>query len=128
VQLTLTSVPSVVPHVNAGKLRALAATGEQRVAAAPDVPTFKESGLPGVFVVIWYGLLAPARTPPAIVERIARSVAEIAAMSDVRERMVRGGAEAVGNKPSEFGPYFRSERSRWVAIAKQANIKLETSH
>ena len=127
VQLTLTSVPSVVPHINAGKMRALAVTGERRVSATPDVPTFKESGLPGVFVVIWYGLLAPSRTPPPIVDRIARSVAEVAAMSDVRERMVRGGANAVGSKPSEFGPYFRSERSRWVRIAKQANIKLESS-
>lgn len=127
VQLTLTSVPSVVPHVNAGKLRALALTGEQRVAATPDVPTFKESGLPGVFVVIWYGLLAPSRTPPPVVDRIARSVAEVAAMSDVRERMTRGGADAVGSKPSEFGPYFRSERARWVKIAKQANIKPESS-
>jgi len=127
VQLTLTSVPSVVPHINAGKLRALAVTGERRVPATPDVPTFKESGLPGVFVVIWYGLMAPSRTPPAIVDRIARSVAEAAAMPDVREKMVRGGAEAVGNKPSEFGPYFRSERTRWVKIAKQANIRLESS-
>lgn len=123
VQLTLTSVPSVMPYVYAGKLRALAVTGEKRVSAAPDVPTFKESGLPGVFVVIWYGLMAPSGVTPAIVDRIARSVAEVAAMPDVRERMVRGGAEAVGNKPSEFGPYFRSERTRWVKIAKQANIK-----
>jgi tripartite-type tricarboxylate transporter receptor subunit TctC len=125
VQLTLTSVPSVMPHVNAGKLRALAVTGDRRVPAAPDVPTFRESGLPGVFVVIWYGLMAPSGVAPAIVDRIARSVAEVAAMPDVKERMVRGGAEAVGSKPSEFGPYFRSERTRWVKIAKQANIKLD---
>jgi len=127
VQLTLTSVPSVVPHIKAGKLRALAVTGPQRVPAVPDVPTFKEAGLPGVFVVIWYGLLAPARTPSAIVNRIAQSIAEVVAMSDVREKMTRSGADPVGNKPSEFGPYFRSERARWVKIAKQANIKLESS-
>ncbi|MBI3042135.1 MAG: tripartite tricarboxylate transporter substrate binding protein [Betaproteobacteria bacterium] len=127
VQLTLTSVPSLMPHVNAGRLRPLAVTGERRVSAAPNVPTFKESGLPGVFVVIWYGLLAPARTPSAIVDRIARSVAEVAAMPDVKERMTRSGAEPVGSKPSEFGPYFRSERTRWVKIAKQANIKPASS-
>lgn len=127
VQLTLTSVPSVLPHVNAGKLRALAVTGARRVSAAPDVPTFTESGLPRVSVEIWYGMLAPLRTPRAIVDRIAASVAEAAAMSDVKERMVRGGAVAVGNTPAEFGPYYRSERERWVKVAKQANITLETS-
>lgn len=127
VQLTLTSVPSLMPHVNAGRLRALAVTGEQRVSAAANVPTFKESGLPGVFVVIWYGLLAPSHTPPAIVDRIASSVAQVAAMPDVKERMTRSGAEPVGSKPSEFGPYFRSERVRWVKIAKQANISAESS-
>jgi tripartite-type tricarboxylate transporter receptor subunit TctC len=125
VQLTLTSVPSVMPHVNAGKLRALAVTGEKRLSAAPSVPTFRESGLPGVSVVIWYGLLAPTGTPPAIVDRIARSVAEVAASADVKEKMVRSGADAVGNKPSEFGPYFRSERARWVKLARQANIRLD---
>lgn len=125
VQLTLTSVPSLVPHIKSGKLRALAVTGEKRVPATPDVPTFKESGLPGVSVVIWYGLLAPAGMPPAIVNRIAASVAEAAASPDLKEKMVRSGAEAVGNKPSEFGPYFRSERARWVKLAKQANIRLD---
>ena len=125
VQLTLTSVPSLVPHIKSGKLRALAVTGDKRVSATPDVPTFKESGLPGVSVVIWYGLLAPTGTPPAIVNRIAGSVAEAAAAPDVREKMVRSGAEPVGSKPAEFGPYFRSERARWVKLAKQANIRLD---
>ena len=128
VQLTLTSVPSILPHVNSGRLRALAVTGEKRVSAMPDVPTFKESGLSGVSVVIWYGLLAPAATPPAIVDRIARSVAEAAAAPDLKEKMVRSGAEAVGNKPSEFGPYFQSERARWLKLAKQANIRLDAVH
>ena len=125
VQLTLTSVPSVMPHVNSGKLRALAVTGDARLSAAPDVPTFKESGLAGVSVVIWYGLLAPTGTPPAIVDRIARSVAAAAAMPDLKEKMVRSGAEPVGSKPSEFGPYFQSERARWVKLARRANIRLD---
>jgi tripartite-type tricarboxylate transporter receptor subunit TctC len=125
VQLTLTSVPSLVPHIKSGKLRALAVTGEKRVPATPDVPTFKESGLPGVSVVIWYGMLAPTGMPPAVVNRIAGAVAEAAASPDVKEKMLRSGAEAVGNKPSEFGPYFHSERARWVKLAKQANIRLD---
>lgn len=127
VQLTLTSVPSVLPHANAGRLRALAVTGARRISAAPDVPTFAESGLPGVSVEIWYGMLAPLRTPRTIVDRIAASVAKVAAMGDVKERMLRSGAVAIGNTPAEFGPYYRSERERWVKVAKRANIRLETS-
>ena len=127
VQLTLTSVPSVVPHISSGKLRALAVTGNSRVAALPTVPTFKESGLPGVSLEIWYGLLAPSRTPPWIIERIARSVAEVANMSDMKEKMSRGGADPVGNTPAQFAPYFRSERDKWLKVTRRANIKLQSA-
>lgn len=124
VQLTMTSVPSLMPHVTSGRLRALAVTGKQRLPAAPNVPTFAESGYPGVSVEIWYGLLAPLRTPEAVITRIAGSIAEVAAMSNVKEQMARSGAAAVGNTPAQFAPYYRSERERWVKVAKQANIKL----
>lgn len=127
VQLTLTSVPSVLPHVQSGKLRALAVTGSARVPAAPNVPTFKESGLPGVSVEIWYGLLAPSRTPAYIIEKIASSAAEVANMEDVKEKMSRGGADAVGNKPAQFAAYYKNEREKWVKVARQANIKLGSS-
>lgn len=127
VQLTLTSVPSVLPHVQSGKLRALAVTGSARVPAASNVPTFKESGLPSVSVEIWYGLLAPSRTPAYIIEKIASSVAEVANMGDVKEKMSRGGADAVGNKPAQFAAYYKNEREKWVKVARQANIKLESS-
>ena len=127
VQLTLTSVPSVVPHIHSGRLRALGVTGDTRVAAVPSVPTFKESGLPGVAVEIWYGLLAPSRTPAWIVDRIARSVAEVANMSDMKEKMSRGGADPVGNSPAQFGAYFKSERDKWVKVTRQANIRLDST-
>jgi len=127
VQLTLTSPPSVLPHLQSGKLRALAITGNARLAAAPAVPTFKESGLPGVAVEIWYGLLAPSRTPPALVARIAKSVAEVANMSDFKEKMTRGGTDPVGNTPAQFAVYFRSEREKWVKVAREANVNLETT-
>lgn len=126
VQLTMTSVPSVLPHVNVGRLRALAVTGAQRLSAAPTVPTFREIGLPGVSVVIWYGLLAPSRTPREIVDRVAKSVAEVAKMSDVKEKMVRSGAEPVGNSPAQFGVYYKTEREKWVQVARKANIRLES--
>lgn len=127
VHLTLTSVPSVVPHISSGKLRALAVTGNARVGALASVPTFRESGLPGVAVEIWYGLLAPSRTPAWIIDRIARSVAEVANMSDMKEKMSRGGTDAVGNSPAQFAPYFRSEREKWVKVTRQANIRLDSA-
>lgn len=127
VQLTMTSVPPVLPHVNNGKLRALAVTGNARVPAAPSVPTFKEVALPGVSVVIWYGLLAPSRTPRDIVDRIAKSAAVVASMSDVKEKMSRGGADPVGSTPAQFGAYYQSEREKWVKVARQAGITLAKS-
>ena len=125
VQLTMTSVPSVVPHVSSGKLRALAVTGDARLTALPSVSTFRDVGLPGVNVVIWYGLLAPARTPRAIVNRIAQSVAEAAKSPEMKDKMTRGGAYPVGNTPAEFGAYYKSERERWSRVARQAKIRLE---
>ncbi len=127
VQLTMTSVPSLLPHVNSGKLRALAVTGAARLSAAPGVPTFSEAGLPGVSAEIWYGLLVPSQTPRDIVARIAKSVAEVANMRDVKDKMVRSGAETVGSAPAEFGTFFKSEREKWVKVARQANIKLESA-
>lgn len=125
VQLTLTSVPGALTYVNSGRLRALAVTGNARVSAAPEIPTFRETGYPNVAIEIWYGLMAPAKTPRDIVNRIAQSVAAVAKMSDVSERLIKGGAEPVGNAPAEFGPYYRSEREKWTRVARQANIKLE---
>ena len=127
VQLTMTSVPALLPHVNSGKLRALAVTGAARLSAAPGVPTFREAGLPGVSAEIWYGLLAPSQTPRDIVDRIAKSLAEVAKMRDVKDRMVRSGAETIGNSPADAGAFFKSEREKWVKVARQANIKLESS-
>lgn len=128
VHLTLTSVPSVVGHVNSGKLRALALTGNSRLVALPNVPTFREAALPGVAVEIWYGLLAPSRTPAWIVDRIAGSVARVAGMSDMKEKMSRGGADPVGNTPAQFAAYFKAEREKWLKVARHANIKLDSAH
>jgi tripartite-type tricarboxylate transporter receptor subunit TctC len=115
----------VVPHISSGKLRALAVTGNARVPALPSVPTFKESGLSGVAVDIWYGLLAPSRTPAWIVDRLAHSVAEAANASDLKEKMSRGGVDPVGNTPAQFAAYYKSERDKWVRVTRSANIRLD---
>jgi tripartite-type tricarboxylate transporter receptor subunit TctC len=125
VTLTLTSVPSVIPFVKAGRLRALAVTGQSRLSNAPEIPTFAESALPGVDVVIWYGMLAPLNTPRPIVEKLARSIHRIAGAPDVREKMVRDGADPIGSSPDEFAKYFNSEREKWRKVVRQIGLLKE---
>ena len=122
VEVTLTSVPSVIPHVNAGKLRAFAVTGQARLSSAPDVPTFAESGLAGVNVVIWYGMLAPLSTPRTIMDRLAHAIAQIAKSPDVRERMLRDGAEPIGSSPADYARYFSSERDKWLKVTRETGL------
>lgn len=125
VQATLTSPAAVLPHVKAGKLRALAIMGKSRSPAAPDVPTFTEVGLPGVDMAVWYGVLAPVRTPPAIVDKLAQTIATAGRMSDMREKISASGAEPAQSTPAEFGTFLRSEREKLVKIARDVNIRLD---
>jgi tripartite-type tricarboxylate transporter receptor subunit TctC len=122
VQVTLTSVPSVLPYVNAGRLRAFAVTGQARLAGAPDVPTFAESGLPGVNMVIWYALFAPLETPRTVIDKVVTTISRIAKSPDVRERMMRDGADPIGNTPAEFSKYFRSEREKWLKVTRESGL------
>jgi tripartite-type tricarboxylate transporter receptor subunit TctC len=123
VQVTLTSVPSVIPYVKAGRLRAVAVTGQTRLPGAPDIPTFSESGLPGVDVVIWYGLLAPLNTPRPVIDKLTRSINQIVKSSDMRERMLRDGADPVGSSPVEYARYFKSEREKWLKVLRQIGLQ-----
>ncbi len=125
VQLTLTSVPAVLAHVKAGRLNALAIAGAHRSPALPEVPTFAESGLPGVKMDLWYGLLGPSGIPSSTVKRIGASVAEAAASKDLAERMSAGGVDVVGNSPEEFAPFYRAELARWLKVAAKANIQVD---
>ena len=123
VQITLTSVPSVIPYVKAGRLRALAVAGQARLTSAPDIPTFAESGLPGVDVVIWYGMLAPMNTPRPVVDKLARAIDQIVQSPEVREKMSRDGAEPVGSSPAEYAKYFKNEREKWLKVTRQIGLR-----
>jgi tripartite-type tricarboxylate transporter receptor subunit TctC len=114
-----------MPHVRGGRLRALGVTGDRRSAAAPDVPTIAEAGVPGYEASQWYGALAPATTPKEIVARLHRDLAAILQTAEVRERFVADGGDAVGNTPEEFARYIRSEIDKWARVAKTAGIKPE---
>ena len=115
----------ILPRVRSGQLRGLAVSSAKRIAAAPDLPTVAESGLPGFDVVAWFGLFAPAGTPAAIVERLSAETRGALAAADLRKRLIDLGAEPLGSTPAEFGAYVDAEFRRWGAFAKESGIKLD---
>jgi tripartite-type tricarboxylate transporter receptor subunit TctC len=114
-----------IPHIRAGRLRALGVTGAKRTGAAPDVPTIAEAGVPGYEAVQWYGMVAPANTPRGVIARLNREMVTILQMPDVKEKFATDGADAGGSTPDEFGRYIKSETEKWQKVAKAAGIKPE---
>ncbi len=114
-----------VPHVQAGKARALAVTGVKRAEAVPDVPTVAEAGVPGYAATNWYGLLAPPRTPKPIIDRINREMTAALNAADVIDNLKSRGIDATPNSPAEFLAFIRAEDRKWTPIIKQAGIKPE---
>ncbi len=112
-------------HVRAGKLRALAVADKKRSAILPDVPTAAETGFAGIESGTWYGILAPARTPQAIVEAFHKYLTSTMNMPEVRSRLLAQGVEIVGAGPKEFEPFLRAEIAKWAQTAKRANLTME---
>jgi tripartite-type tricarboxylate transporter receptor subunit TctC len=125
IQVGFPTVISSIPHVQAGRLRALAVTTPKRVAAMPDMPTFAEAGVKGVVVVNWYGLVAPQKTPKPIIERIAKETHAAMHSADVIKRLAGEGSEPVGSSPEEFAAHIRAEHAQWSRVIKQAGIRGE---
>ncbi len=117
--------PGMLVVNNAGKLRALAVTSRTRTGAAPDVPTMIEAGVSDYDASSWYGLLAPAGTPRAIVMRLSSETAQIMKMNDVRERLIPQGLDPVGGTPAEFAATINDERVKWSRVIKAAGLKPE---
>ena len=124
VQLMFATMPSAMPLVKAGQVRAIAVTSRARVRAAPELPPVAET-VPKFEADGWYGLLAPAKTPPAIIQRLQRDTAAILERADFRERLAVDGTEAKGGTAAEFGAYIRSETEKWGQIVKRAGVKPE---
>jgi len=118
-------VPSAISNVRAGKLRALAVTSRQRIAAAPDVPTFEEAGVPGYEAVGWFGSVAPAGTPREIIQRLNLETRNALALPDVRERVIAAGTEPATTTPEEFAAYIREETKKWGEVVRAGGIKLQ---
>lgn len=125
VSVMMDTPTSMLPHVRSGKIRAVAMGSEKRVAVAPDVPTFVEQGV-SVVGGTWVGLLAPARTPGAIVEKLSREIAAVIARADVHDRFVQLGIDPVGNPPAQFRQFLMDEVAKWAKVIKAANVKIDS--
>ena len=125
VQAMIINIPTVIPLIKAGKLKALAVTSGKRAAALPEVPTLAESGLAGYETLAWFGLLAPAKTAPEIVAQLQREVQKALARPDVRDTLARLGSEPAGIGPAEFTLFIKSEIAKYSKIIKDAGIKVE---
>ena len=123
VQVMFPTAGSVIPHVKAGRLRALAVTGAQPPALAPGVPTVAASGLPGYESVAPYGVMAPARTPHALINRLNKEIVHVLGKSDVQERFFSVGVEVVGSSPEQLGQTIKSDMEKWGKVIKDAGIR-----
>ncbi|MBC7780296.1 MAG: tripartite tricarboxylate transporter substrate binding protein [Proteobacteria bacterium] len=118
-------MPSAMPHIKGGRIRALAVTPTRRSAALPDVPTLAEAGVPGYDVDSYLGVMAPARTPVAIVARINGELNRIAALPDMKERYAREGVEPVSGTPERFRTYLQSEIVKWAKVVKDSGARAD---
>jgi tripartite-type tricarboxylate transporter receptor subunit TctC len=125
VMLIFDSVQSTMPQIRANRLRALALAASKRSAAAPELPTMTEAGVPGFELASWYGLLAPAGTPREIVSRLHAEIVKSLATAEVRERFVSFGTEPVGNTPEAFAAQIKGDLAKWAKVARAANIRAD---
>ena len=124
-QLMFNNPVSALPHVTAGKLKALAVTGTQRSALAPDIPTIAESGYPGFEAGTWYAFLAPAGLPPEISKKLSRDIVAITKQDDLKARLAKMGIEALGSTPEQLTEVMQADLIKWSGVIRNANIKLD---
>ncbi len=125
IPLVCTAIATAQQFVRSGRLKALGLTSEKRDLGLPEVPTFIESGLPGFVVNSWMGVLAPAKTPRAVIERLQTEIAAVLQLADVKERYAVLGINPVGNTPDEFAAQIKADLDAWGPVVKKANVKIE---
>jgi tripartite-type tricarboxylate transporter receptor subunit TctC len=125
VHLTYSSIPSILPHVRSGRLRSLGIGNAQRLASLPDIPTIAESGLPGYEAYSWGGMVAPAKTPSAIVGRLNREINEILRNREVIDQLTKEGTLPVPDTPEKFAAYIKADIEKWTKVVREAGIKPE---
>jgi tripartite-type tricarboxylate transporter receptor subunit TctC len=116
---------TVLPHIQAGTLKALASSGNKRAGVAPTLPTIAETGLAGFDTSVWFGLLAPAATPREIIERLAVAVNQALSSADVKAQLANQGIDALGGTPSDFARYIRQETEKWARVIEVSGAKIE---
>jgi tripartite-type tricarboxylate transporter receptor subunit TctC len=119
------SMPSAIPFIKAGKLRALGVSSSKRSPALPDAPTVAEAGVPGFSVLDWQGFFTAPKTPPEIVNKLNAEIRRILALPDVQERLTAAGVEIYTTTPKEWGDFVKSEVEKWQKVTKEAGIKVE---
>lgn len=124
VQFAIFSANVIYPHVKSGKLRALGVTSKKRSPSFPDLPVIAESGVPGYETGTWSAILAPARTPRAVVAKLNSEIDRMLRQDDVRQRLASLGVEAAGGSPEEFGTYLRAEIAKWSRLIKQTGVRV----
>jgi tripartite-type tricarboxylate transporter receptor subunit TctC len=125
VTLSFDTVTPVLPHIKAGKLRALAVTTAKRSAALPDVPTLDEAGLKGFDIGTWFGVLAPAATPKEVLARLSTEMVKVIQSPDFRKRMEEIGAEPIGNSPDQMAAQIKSDTDKFAKLVKEAKVTIE---
>jgi tripartite-type tricarboxylate transporter receptor subunit TctC len=118
-------VPSLLPLIQAGKLRPLAAASTARNPVVPDVPTFEELGIKGMEISLWYGLVGPAGLPQPVVQRLNAELSKILKTSEIAENFAKQGALPMGGSPQDYAAFMRSESDRWSEVVRANNIKIE---
>ena len=124
-ELMFHNAPVVLPHIKAGSLRALAITSNKRSASVPDVPTMIEAGVDKFEITAWFGFMAPAATPPAVIQKVSADVARLVASAEVQNRILADASEPVGGTPDEYGTFIRAEIAKWREVVRQTNMKPE---
>jgi tripartite-type tricarboxylate transporter receptor subunit TctC len=125
VQMMFDAITTMAPNVRAGKLRGFGTSGRVRSSVLPETPTVSEAGVPGYEATIWLGVMAPAGTPKAIVDRLNAEISRITGSTEVKEAWAKQGATAMGMTPEQFGQYLREDIAKWAKVIAQAGIKLD---
>ena len=123
INLAIAAAVSALPHIKSGRLRVLAIGDSKRSTILPDLPTIAEAGVPGYQAAIWSGMLAPAKTPPAIIDKLYKETARVVLAADFREKLVQLGSDAVGSTPAQWQEFIKTEIDKWGKIAKLAGVK-----
>ncbi|MGZ5223876.1 MAG: tripartite tricarboxylate transporter substrate-binding protein, partial [Burkholderiales bacterium] len=125
INLVFATAASAMPHIQSGKIRALAVTTSKRSQLVPDLPTVAEAGVPGFEANNWYGLVVPAKTPRPIIDRLHKEFVAVLSMPDIKDVLFKQGLDASPSTPEQFGAYIKSETAKWAKVIKASGAKAE---